>query len=123
MARQTRGQRGQSTGKTDICMTVEKQGVWVYGNRAAFQRMAARLAEIAETDPSEHYELHLRWHLGSHFAKRQAVFVLVHPEVSRCHAAREFELTFMMAEGADLAKLRRHERSGRLPAAWRKSED
>jgi hypothetical protein len=113
----------RANGRTQICMTVEKDGVWVYGNPEALRRIAERLALLAESKPSEHYELHVKWHLGSHRAKRQGVFVLVDSEARRVHRREAFELTFMVVEPSDLRGLRRHERSGVLPKAWRKATD
>jgi hypothetical protein len=104
-------------------MTVEKDGVWVYGNPEAFRRIAERLALLAGSKPSEHYELHVKWHLGSHRGKRETVFVLVDSEAHRVHRREDFELTFMVVEPSDLRKLRRHERSGVLPKAWRRASD
>jgi hypothetical protein len=121
VARRAEAKRAKADARAEACLTVEKDGVWVYGNRAALQQMAERLAVIAESDPSEHYELHLRWHLGSHRAKRPNVYALVHPEVSQSHSARDFELTLMVVEPKDLRALRRHQRSGLLPQAWRDS--
>jgi hypothetical protein len=63
--------------KTDVCLTVEAGGVWVYGNPEAFRRMAERMTLLARSKPAEHYELHVKWHLQSHFTKRQAVFLLL----------------------------------------------
>ena len=77
---------------TDICITVEKEGVWVYGNQQAFRRIAKHMAALAKSPPAEHYELHVRWDLGSHFAKRQAVFVLMDGESRRVHKAQRLRV-------------------------------
>ena len=107
--------------KTDVCITVEKEGVWVYGNAQAFRRLAKHMAVLAKSSPAEHYELHVRWHLGSHFTKRDAVFVLMDQESRGIHKRKAFEVTFMVAEPADMKQLRLHERSGRLPRDWDRS--
>jgi hypothetical protein len=107
--------------RTDICITVEKEGVWVYGNTQAFRRLAKHMALLAKSVPAEHYELHVRWHLGSHLGKRNAVFVLADRESRAAHKPKEFEVTFMVVEASDLRRLRRHERSGRLPGDWDRS--
>ncbi len=105
--------------KTDVCLTVEAGGVWVYGNPEAFRRIAERMTLLARSKPAEHYELHVKWHLQSHFTKRNAVFLLLDEPSRAVHSREDFELTFMVAEPADLRRLRRHERSGRLPRKWR----
>jgi hypothetical protein len=115
--------RTRANGRTNVCITVEKDGVWVYGNPPAFRKMAERMARLAESDPAEHYELHLRWHLGSHRAKRQAIFVLLDSAARRVHRRQDFELTFMVAEPSDLRKLRCRERSGLLPKNWREPSE
>ena len=107
--------------KTDICITVEKEGIWVYGNAQAFRRIAKHMALLARSVPAEHDELHVKWHLGSHFTKRNAVFVLMDKESRGVHKRKEFEVTFMVVEASDLKRLRRHERSGRLPRDWDRS--
>lgn len=107
--------------KTDICITVEKEGVWVYGNAQAFRRIAKHMAVMARSEPAEHHELHVRWHLGSHFTKRNAVFVLMDKESRGVHKRKNFEVTFMVVEPSDLKGFRKHERSGRLPRDWDRS--
>jgi len=107
--------------KTDICMTVEREGVWVYGNAQAFRRLAKHMARLAQSVPAEHDELHIRWHLGSHGAKRETVFVLMDKDSRRVHKRTNFEVTFMVVEPSDLRRLRRQERTGRLPRDWDRS--
>jgi len=107
--------------RTDICITVEKEGVWLYGNTQAFRRLAKHMTLLARSVPAEHCELHVRWHLGSHFTRRNAVFVLTDRESRAVHKAKAFDVTFMVVEPSDLRRLRRHERSGRLPRDWDRS--
>jgi len=104
--------------KTEICVTVEKEGVWLYGNAQAFGRLAKEMARLARSVPREHYELHVRWHLGSHRRKRSSVFVLMDKGSRGVHPVKDFEMTFMVVEPSDLKRLRRHEQSGRLPRGW-----
>jgi hypothetical protein len=105
--------------KTDVCITVEADGVWVYGNSEAFRQIAEHMTLLAESPPAEHYELHVKSRLQSHFTKRKAVFVLVDEASRTVHSRDNFEVTFMVVEAADIKKFRRHERSGRLPRRWR----
>jgi hypothetical protein len=79
------------------------------------------MARLAKSKPAEHYEMHVRWHLGSHGTKRNAVFVLMDRESRVVHKRSDFEVTFMVAEPSDLSRLRKHERSGRLPQDWDRS--
>jgi len=107
--------------RTDICITVEKEGVWLYGNAAAFRQFASHMTRLARSAPQEHYELHVRWHLGSHSKHRNAVFVLMDEASRRIHKREDFEVTFMVVEPSDMKRFRRHERSGRLPSDWDRS--
>src|SRR5258706_9336886 len=94
--------RRKREAKTDLCITVEKEGVWVYGNAQAFRRIAKHMAVMARSEPAEHYELHVRWHLGSHFTKRNAVFVLMDKESRAVHKRKTFEVTVMVVEPSEL---------------------
>ena len=110
----------RSRSRREICVTVEKEGVWIYANRDGLRALADRMAILAESDPAEHYELHLRWHLGSHGRGRNPVFVLLDDKARKAHSRTQFEVTVMAVESKDLRRLRRHEKSGRLPHDWRK---
>jgi hypothetical protein len=100
-----------------------QQGVAVYGNKAAFESLAAWMRWIAQSHPSKHNECHLVWHLLSH-SKTPNVSVLVDRSASRVFGRggkrllKNFELTFMAVEPSDLKKLRRFKRSGLLPEGW-----
>jgi hypothetical protein len=113
--------RGNRNGRgRELCVTVEEDGVWIYANRAGLRALAERIGGIAASDPSEHYELHLRWHLGSHGKGRNPVFVLMDEKARKVHSRDGFEVTVMAVEPKDLRTLRRHEKTGRLPRNWRK---
>jgi hypothetical protein len=101
-------------------VTVEKDDVCIYANRDGLRALVERLGVIAASDPSEHYELHLRWHLGSHGKGRNQVFVLMDEKARKLHSRDGFEVTVMAVEPKDLRRLRRHEKTGRLPRNWRK---
>jgi hypothetical protein len=111
------------TPKTDVCITVESEGVRIYGNSQAFRRLATHMARLAQSVPADHEEVHVRWHLGSHVTKRNAVFVLMDSESRRAHRRDDFEVTFMVVEPSDLKRLRRQERTGRLPRGWNRAVD
>jgi hypothetical protein len=104
----------------ELCVTVEEDGVWIYANRAGLRALAERIGVLAASDPSEHYELHLRWHLGSHGKGRNPVFVLMDDKARKAHSRDAFEVTVMTVEPKDLRRLRRHEKTGRVPRNWRK---
>jgi hypothetical protein len=106
--------------RREICVTVEEDGVWIYANRDGLRALADRIGVLAQSDPAEHYELHLRWHLGSHGRKSNPVFVLVDDKARKAHSRARFEVTVMAVEPKDLRRLRRHEKSGSLPRDWRK---
>jgi hypothetical protein len=106
--------------RREICVTVEEGGVWLYANREGLKALADRIGVLAASDPAAHYELHLRWHLGSHVGGWNPVFVLMDDSARLAHSRATFELTVMAVEPKDLRRLRRHEKSGRLPRDWRK---
>jgi hypothetical protein len=93
--------------------------VWLYGNPQAFRSLAEHMNALASSRASEHHELHVGLQLGSSFAKRKPVFVLMDGAARRVHSRRDFDVTFMVVEAADLKQLRRHQRTGRVPRAWR----
>jgi len=105
--------------RREFCVTVEEDGVWVYANRDGLKALIERIGVIAASRPSEHYELHLRWHLGSHGKGRNRVFVLMDDKARTAHSRERFEVTLMAVEPKDLRRLRRHEKTGRLPGNWR----
>lgn len=108
---------------TRLCIAITKDGVQVYGNRAALQAIAARMSWIANSTPADHYEMHLVWHLLS-FAKTRNVSVLVDEAASRVFGRgstkllKTFELSFMIVEESDLRKLRKYQSAGVLPPDW-----
>jgi hypothetical protein len=106
--------------RREICVTVEEDGVWIYANRDGLRALADRMSVLAKSDPSQHYELHLRWHLGSHGKPPNPVFVLLDGKARKVHSRARFEVTVMAVEPKDRRRLRRHEKSGRLPHGWRK---
>jgi len=67
----------------------------------------------SDSDPAEHYEFQVGWHLGSQFAKRPNVFVRFDRHMRQWFgtsgvANREkFELTLMQVENGDLKELER----------------
>jgi hypothetical protein len=112
----------RSRPRREICVTVEEEGVWIYANRDGLKALADRIGVLAQSDPADHYELHLRWHLGSHGRHPNPVFVLVDDKVRKAQSRARFEVTVMAVEPKDLRKLRRYEKLGRLPRDWRKEE-
>jgi hypothetical protein len=76
------------------------------------------MEDLARSKPSEHAHFLVKWHLGSLSSKRNPVFVLMDKEARRIHRRKEFDVTFMVVEPADLKALRKQERSGRLPSTW-----
>jgi hypothetical protein len=103
---------------TRICLDVTKEGVALYGNRAAFKALATWMTWIAASKPSEHYECHVVWQLFNHFGKPN-VFLRFDEETRRVYAANRkkpierFELTFMQVESADLDEMERLSRKRR----------
>jgi hypothetical protein len=107
---------------SELCITVEPDGVHLYGNRASLRTFAAWFAWLAEAKSSEHYETHLRFFLDG-FGRRPATWVLFHEKIRRAFGtSRDFEVTVMAVEPKDLRALRRWERRGVLPPNWRKED-
>jgi hypothetical protein len=110
----------RSRPRREICVAVEQDGVWIYANREGLKAIADHVAVLAESDPANHHELHLRWHLGTHRRKRNPVFVLMDDKARRVHSRQRFEVTVMTVEATDLTRMRRHAKSGKLPREWRR---
>jgi len=107
---------------SELCITVEPDGVYLYANRASLRTFAEGFAWLAASKPSEHYETHLRFYLDG-FGRQPATWVLFHKKTRRAFgASRDFEVTFTAVEPKDLRALRRWERTGILPANWRDDE-
>jgi hypothetical protein len=102
----------------EFCVVVAIDGVTVYGNQVAIRTVSTWLASIAESNPADHDECHLVWHLTWHFRKKKNVWVLFQRPSRRRRRRRDFDVTFMVVEAKDLRELRRYERSGWLPARW-----
>ena len=113
-------QPGRQRG-TRVCLAVRKDGVTLYGNKAAFKSLATWMQWIADSDPAEHYELHVGWHLTSPLAKQPNVVVRYDKHTRRVFAKRgaptaeTFELTLMQVENNDLDELERNETLPALP--------
>ncbi len=117
---------------TRACVVVTRDGVKLYGNRAAFRSLAKFMTWIAESDPAEHFECHATWHLASdEFLRRNGapnVATLFAPELVE-HFAREtdeeagFELTFMALGEGNLDELFEHAPVGILPEGWDRSDE
>ena len=110
-----------------LCVVVTRDGTTVYANRAALRSIAEWMLWIATSDPTEHFELHVPWHLANHSRSRPNTWVLFDEEMRRMFVRRAtgpdsggpFELTFMHATNEDLDSLRRHLASKLAPRAWR----
>lgn len=109
---------------TRICLAVTPEGVKLYGNREAFQSLAQFMSWIADSDPAEHFECHVKWHMSSEGAllRNEApnVATLFAPALDgqferTSESNSGFELTFMAVEKADLDELFQHAASGVLP--------
>jgi len=111
------------TKETEICVAVRREGVTLYGNRAAFRSLSRWLSWIADSDPKEHFECHLLWNFNSYESKvgeePPRVWVLYDKETASTFQHQpdecEFEVTFMAVERSDLDKLREYRESRMLP--------
>ena len=75
----------------------------VHGNRAAFRTLARWMNWLAESKASEHYEMHIPWHLESPYRKGTKVMVQM-PSRGKASrpAANGFELTFIVVTESEL---------------------
>ena len=117
---------------TRACVVVTREGVKLYGNRAAFLSLARFMTWIAESDPAEHFECHTKWHLASedflHHGGPPNVGTLFAPELVDDFARETedesgFELTFMAVHSTDLDELFEHVPAGVLPEGWGDSDE
>ncbi len=109
---------------TQVCVTVTRDGIKLYGNRQAFHTLSRWMSWIAASEPSEHYECHLLWHLTNYEAKvgqspGNLWFLfdrdLFHVFEKHREQQSDFDLTFMIVEQHDLEKLAQYRSSGLLP--------
>jgi hypothetical protein len=109
----------------EVCITITKRRIKLYGNKAAFRTIAKWMEWIADSKESEHFSFSVLWNLSRLPLKRRNVFILVDKETMRLFGKgksllRNFEITFMAVEKSDLKRLRRYEKSGLLPPDWEK---
>jgi hypothetical protein len=115
-----------------LCLTVTKQGVTAYGNRAAFECLSDRLKSLASSGRDSHYEFHTIWHLGSgekayaETAPKDVYVLFSKATESVFHSSDPhsfgFELTFMMASDDDLNTLAQYQQTSLLPETWDETE-
>jgi len=95
---------------TEICIAVTRSGTTIYGNKAAFRELSRWMSWIAESDPAEHYECHLSWHLNSHYSRRKRVWVIVEKGLRSLFHRKKSEpavdVTFMAVTDDELKALR-----------------
>jgi len=94
------------------CVAVGQDGVTLYGNQATFRALAKWMNWTAESKPSQHYECHVVWHLLSNTAQKPNVFVRFDKSARgsgrRPRGRRQFDLTLMQVEAADLDRLEKN---------------
>jgi hypothetical protein len=90
---------------TRLAVVAGAGGTTMYGNRAAFRTLARWMSWLARSDPREHYELHIPWHLQSPLTRSKRVRVLKRVRGGTVRALKEFEVTFMTVESRDLEAL------------------
>ncbi len=110
----------------EVCITITKRRIKLYGNKAAFRTIAKWMAWIADSKESEHFSFSVLWNLTRFpIRKRRNVFLLVDKEAMGLFGkgktlSRNFEITFLAVEKSDLKRLRQYEKSGLLPSDWEK---
>ncbi len=103
-----------------LCLSLTRSGLKAYGNRESLTELARWLDWIAQHDPAEHFECHVRWHLEDEESKFEGkrpsnVWVVTEgdlagvfeQEVQIDETTRQagFELTFMAVTENDLDEM------------------
>ena len=107
------------------CLVHGVNGMTLYCNKAMLADLAAYLQWMLSSDPKEHYECHLLWHIGGatpQVSKR--LFVLREAELARSPAPvlEHADVTIMLVTNSDLTKLRHYDANGGiLPRGWRRA--
>lgn len=112
--------------RLELCITVTKSGVSLFGNPRALQSLADWLTWIASAEASEHYHFHVPWHLEKTFRKPGApknIWFLFDRQMARTVGKPKkdeigFEVTFMAVTKADLARLRKRQSTRLIPEDW-----
>jgi hypothetical protein len=110
---------------TRLCISVNENGVSVYGNKPAFKSLAAWMSRLAESAETDHFECHVVMSLEDEESKFEGktpknVSVLMDKKIADSFAKRTesntgFELTFMAVENQDLEHLAQFQKIGLLP--------
>jgi len=122
---QPKNQRG-----VELCITLTKNGVSLYGNPRALKSLAEWLSWIASAHATEHYHFHVPWHLGNLFHKPGTPYdirflfdqrmsrAVGKPKKGEMGFDTRFDIQFMAVTKADLARLRKRQSSGLVPDDW-----
>lgn len=110
----------------ELCITLTKNGLSLFGNPTALQSLAEWLTWIASADVGEHYHFHVPWHLENTFRKpgtAKNIWFLFDRRMARTVGKPKkdeivFEVTFMAVTKADLARLRKRQSSRLVPDDW-----
>jgi len=112
--------------RIELCITLTKSGVSLFGNPRALQSLGEWLTWIASAEASEHYHFHVPWHLENHFRKPGTpnnIWLLFDRRMLRAVGKPKkneggFEVTFMAVTKADLTRLRKRQSSRLIPEDW-----
>jgi hypothetical protein len=91
---------------TRIRIVHSPEGTMIYGNRAAFRTLVGWMKWLVESDPMEHYEVHLPWHLQSPLARHKRIEVFNRSKNGRLMRAPDVEVTFMVLNDRELKGMR-----------------
>lgn len=89
-----------------ISISVMRDGITLYGNKKAFKTLIDWFTWIASSDEKDHYECHVKWHLGSDDTNN--VEINFEEDIKNIFVNKitnnAFDLTFMLVEDSDLNK-------------------
>lgn len=81
----------------------KKNETVIHGNSSAFRTLARWMKWLAASNPREHYEMHVPWHLQSPFSRQQRIDVVTSTSDGN-KPSKKYEITFMVLEDKELTK-------------------
>lgn len=88
-----------------LCVVRRKRETVIYGNVRAFRNLARWMAWLANSDPSEHFEIHVPWSFQSPYWRTKVVTVLEESRGTARRPSKDFEVRFMVLTPKELKAL------------------
>ena len=94
---------------TRLSIVAEQNGMMIYGNRTAFRTLARWMTWLAKSDPREHFEVHIPWHLQSPSSRSKRVRAFK-KNAGLVTTSDDVEVTFMVLNENELEALGKSEK-------------